>query len=285
MQGALNAHQQVGQRTAGVLDRLASGSTAARPSDDPITWGSVARLERSAARLHSYSDNMSRAAMSAGVALNSMQASGQQLQEMEVSLDRALGSPVGSDARRVALEQFNVLHALADDYSKPDDLNARKLLDDPARFDSAGPLEVAAGEQGFQIRLGNQPIHLGAEGLDLPTAGAALPSDPSAGAVIADISNASDDEIRALGNLLGRARERLNERQSALSGDVSAVERELGQNQSARAMRNSVADGLDSADLEAEAVLAQSLSMRSNLALNGLLGLNETRQLALRLLQ
>jgi hypothetical protein len=284
IRSALNSHHSVTKRMSQVTARLSSGSLSPKPSDDPIRWGDVERLKDSASRLQSFSDNLTRAASSARIAMISMDSSDRQLLEMRQSLDRALGFPEGAEGRRSALSQYNVFHRLADDYSRPDDLNARKLLDDPERLESAGALEVAAGDNNFRIRLDHQPIHLGAGGLDLPEAGAALPSDISSGPVIADIANATDDEIREMGELIIRARESLKERQAGLSADVLAVERQEDQGASMRTRNNLIADDLNAANLEAEAVLTQSLNMRSQLALSGITGMNETRNLVLQLL-
>lgn len=282
---ALISNKAASDRMDTVTARLGSGSRTPKASDDPVRWGDVQRLSDAASRLQSFSDNLNRAASSTRIAMTSMNAADEQLLEMRESLDRALGFPEGSEGRRAALDQFNTFHGLADDYSRPDDLNARKLLDDPDRFETAGDLEVAAGENNFRIRLGHQPIHLGAGGLDVPEAGAARPSDPVAGPVIADLDNATDAEIREMGELIGTARTTLKERQAGLSADVLAVERQEDQNASLQSRYEVSAADTDAADLEAEAALSQSLLLRSRLALSGITGLNETRNLALQLLR
>jgi len=284
IRSALLTRQSVSARTNQATARLSSGSQVPKPADDPVRWGEVQRLRDTASRLESYSDNLSQAAFSTRIAMTSMEASDRQLAEMGQSLDRALGQPEGSEGRRAALLQFNVFHRMADDYSRPEDLNARKLLDDPDRFTGAGDLEVAAGDNNFRIRLGYQPIHLGAGGLDVPEAGAALPSEPGAGPIIADIDNATNTEIAAMRELIGQARTVLKERQAGLSGDVLAVERQDAQGHSLRSRNNSIADDLNAANLEAEAALLQSLNLRSQLALSGISGFNTTRSLALQLL-
>ena len=226
---------------------------------------------------------MNRAALSARIALGSMQASDAQLAEMGVSLSNALQAPPGSDARRASLEAFNQYHRLADDYSMPEDLNARKLLDRPERFSAAGDIQVAAGENSFRIRLQHQPIHLGAGGLDLPQAGAALPSDPGSAPIIADPDNASDDEIRAMQDVLRASRARLRERQAVLNVDIMAVERQEEQGVELRSKLSELASDIESADL-ARRPCWRSRPICARLALSGLAGLNETRSLALQLL-
>ena len=285
IRSALSSHQSATDRMNQVTARLASGLRAPKPSDDPVRWGDALRLKDSAQRLQLFSDNLNRAGLSARIAMDSIKASGAQLSEMSVSLSSALDSPLGSDARRASLEQFDVLHRLADDYSQPEDLNARKLLDSPQRFSASGDIDVAAGDNNFRIRLGHQPIHLGAGGLNVPRAGAALPGDLGASSIIEDISNATDDEIRAMEASLSVARDRLQERQIGLSADILAVERQDEQGVAMRSNLREIASDIESADLEAEAVLSQSISMRSSLALSGITGFNETRSMALQLLR
>jgi flagellin-like hook-associated protein FlgL len=285
IRSALMTNQSAAERMNQLTARLSSGSRTPQPSDDPVRWGDVQRLKDSASRLQVFSENLSSAALGTRIASASMEASDRQLVEMRESLDRALGSPPGSAGRRSALLQYNEFHRLADDFSRPEDLNARQLLDDPERFEYAGDLEVAAGENNFRIRLSHQPIHLGADGLDVPEAGASRPSDTASGPVIADIANATNEEIMEMGELLTQARERLKERQAGLSADVLAVERQEEFGASLRSRFDSVAHDVDSADLEAEAALVQSVMLRSRLALSGITGLNETRSLALQLLR
>ncbi|MDV7395287.1 hypothetical protein RZS08_28120, partial [Arthrospira platensis SPKY1] len=158
---AILIKQATSRRMNGITARLGSGSRSPKPADDPVRWGAVQRLNDKAVRLQDFSNNLNLAALSARIAAISMQSLDQQLVEMQASLTRALDLPEGSAGRQAALEQFNNFHRLADDFSRPDDLNARRLLDDPNRFDSAGDLNIAAGENNFRIRLSHQPIHLG----------------------------------------------------------------------------------------------------------------------------
>jgi len=284
IQSALSSIRSTSERTNQVTGRLSSGSLSPKPSDDPVLWGEVEKLKTSASRLQSFSDNLNRAASSTRIAQASMTASRAQLLGMRESLTTALNQPEGSDSRQKTLVQYNQLHRLADDYSRPDDLNARKLLDDPARFTAAGDLEVAAGENNFKIKLSHQPIHLGAGGLDVPEAGSAQPSDTGSGPIITDITNATDEEIIVMVDLISTALERLQERSTGLSTDIAGVERQETLGQSARARLNSVADSINAPDLTAEAALAQSLTLRSNLAFSGLSSMNETRSLIIKLL-
>jgi hypothetical protein len=282
---AVMTNKAASGRMNGITARLGSGSRSPRPADDPLRWGDVQRLNDTVSRLEGFSENLNRAAFSTRIAVISMEGMDRQLLEMRKALDRALGSTQGSTGRKAALEQFNELHRLADDYSRPDDLNARRLLDDPLRFKSAGALDVAAGEDNFRIRMNHQPIHLGAGGLDVPMAGKPLPSEPDSGAIVADKDNATDAEIRALGELLRDARTLLKKRQMGLSADILAVERQEAQGNLMQNRLQAAAAALDLADLEAEAALSQSVLLRSRLALSGITGLNETRGMVLQLLR
>jgi len=282
---ATSDYRQVSQRSAETLEKLGSGVRAARASDDPVLWNDVEQLKASAGRFQAYSENLARAGSSVRIALGSMRTSDAQLKEMGQVLRTAREAPEGSEARRLALVRFNELHALTDGLSAPKDLGARKLLDDPARFAAAGDLNVAAGDGGFEIRLRQQSIHLGADGLDLPLAGGTQPSDPAAGPVIADVAAASDEGIDRMVDLLGRSRALLAERMAGLTADVAMVEQSEAFNERAQARSEGMTAELETANLEAEAVLLQSLSLRSNLALSGLSGFNDTTKMILQLIR
>jgi hypothetical protein len=285
IRSALNTHQSTTARMNHVAARLGSGMRSPQPSDDPVRWSNAMELKDSAQRLQKLSENMFSAGLSARVAVHSMDASEAQLVEMGMSLSSALGSPPGSDARRASLVQFNTQHRLTDDYSMPEDLNARKLLDSPERFNSSGDIDVAAGENNFRIRLSYQPIHLGAGGLDLPLAGDPLPSDSGSNPIIADIANATDDEILAMQELLKSSRAQLQGRIVSLQADILAVERQEEQGVTMASNLLEASSDIEMADLEAEAALSQSIALRSSIALSGITGMDETRSLALQLLR
>tara|TARA_B110000093_G_scaffold84253_1_gene91252 strand:- start:4532 stop:5410 length:879 start_codon:yes stop_codon:yes gene_type:complete len=285
LRSVLNTHQLTTARMNHVTARLGSGKRSPQPSDDPIRWSNAMELKDSAQRLQKLSENMFSAGLSARVAVYSMDASEAQLIEMGVSLSSALESPPGSDTRRASLEQFNTHHRLTDDYSMPEDLNARKLLDSPERFNSSGDIDVAAGENNFRIRLSYQPIHLGAGGLDLPLAGDPLPSDSGSNPIIADIANATDDEILAMRELLESSRAQLQGRKVFLQADILAVERQEEQGVAMASNLLEVSSDIERADLAAEAALSQSIALRSSIALSGITGMDETRSLALQLLR
>ena len=158
-------------------------------------------------------------------------------------------------------------------------------MDSPERFNSSGDIDVAAGENNFRIRLSYQPIHLGAGGLDLPLAGDSLPSDSGSNPIIADIANATDDEILAMQELLKSSRAQLQGRIVSLQADILAVERQEEQGVTMASNLLEASSDIEMADLEAEAALSQSIALRSSIALSGISGMDETRSLALQLLR
>lgn len=281
----LDDQKQISRRMTKTLDRLSSGSNVSSVEQDPILWNDLQGLKSAVSRLNAYSDNLNRGAASVRIAIETMEVSDNHLLELGIVLEEALEEKEGSEARTEHLEQFNHLHGLLDDLASPRDLGARKLLDDPVRFNAAGPVHIAAGEDDFEIILKNQPIHTGADGLDLPMIGDPLPSDPMGSPIVADIENATEEEIRALMDRLSFAREQLAHKTSALSVDAQAIQFSTEANEAFIERNESEESELNLPDLEAEAVLAQALNIRTNLATYGLSGFEETKRLALSLLQ
>lgn len=281
----LDDQRQINRRLTKTLDRLGSGKALNSAKEDPVLWSDLQGLKSAVSRMQAYSENLNRGAASVRIAVNSMEVSDSELKEMAAFLENALVAPEGSGERVGMLEQFNKLHRLLNDSAAPRDLGARKLLDDPSRFSAAGPVKIAAGDNGFEITIRNQQIDTGPNGLDLPEAGEAVPSDPGGQPVIADILNATDGEIRDMMELVSRSRERIAEKSSALSWSATAIE-DVSEYNSAFIGRNQDAENsINVPDLEAEAVLAQSLNIRNSLATFGLTKSEETRRLALSLLQ
>ncbi len=207
----LDDQKQINRRSTRTLEKLSSGENVSSAKQDPILWSDIQGLKSAVSRLQAYTDNLHRAAGSVRIAVESMEASDNHLQELGLILEGALADKEGSAARSDSLKQFNELHGLLNDLAAPRDLGARKLLDDPVRFSAAGPVHVAAGENDFEVILKNQPIHTGAGGLDLPMVGDPLPSDPAGSPMIEDIENASDEEIKAMMLQLTFAREQIAE--------------------------------------------------------------------------
>lgn len=281
----LNDQKQISRRMAKTLDRLSSGALVNSAKEDPIKWNDLQGLKSAIGRMQAYSENLQRGAGSVRIALDTLEVSAGHLDEVKIVLESGLAAPQGSRARTTALERYNELHGLLDDLASPKDLGARKLLDDPARFPAAGPVHVAAGENGFEIILKNQPIHTGAGGLNLPLAGDPLPDDPSGSPLVADPANASDEEIGNLIRQVGYARELVSQKSEALAVDAGAIEFAESSNAAFIEHSESTISDLNVPDVEAEAVLAQALSIRNSLATYGLSGFEETKRLVLSLIQ
>lgn len=281
----LDDQRQINRRLTKTLGRLGSGAKITSAKQDPVLWGDLQGLKSAVGRMRAYSENLNRGASSVRLAIGAMEVSDTQLTQLGVTLESALIAPEGSAERADTLHRYNELHGLLNDLAAPRDLGARKLLDDPARFPSAGPVEIAAGENGFKIILQNRQIDSGAGGLDLPRAGDPLPSDQAGSPVIADIQNASNDEIRAMMERVALSRERLAAQSKALSVDAAAIENSTDFNLAFIGRNEKAASLLSVPDLESEAVLAQSLNLRNSLATFGLTGFEETKRLALSLIQ
>ncbi|MEX0322890.1 MAG: flagellin [Puniceicoccaceae bacterium] len=285
----LQDYHKNSQRLNETLDRLSTGQRAPTPKSDPVLWSQVQQLKQFATSLSGYSDNLNRGAASVRVALDSMEVSRQHLLQLEQKLNAAFAAPPGSEERAYNLQAYNELHRYVEDAAKAPDAGARRLLDNPSTYPDAGTVRIRAGENGFSLTLKSQEIHTGASGLDIPRAGDARPSDleadPMAAPVIADAANATDAEIKMMLGFLEEAKLDLTGKTKALAVDAKAIEDAQGFNEALVLRNKSQADAINVPDLNAEAVLAQSLSSRSSLALSGLTGLKETHRLALRLLQ
>ncbi len=280
-QAVLTDYTQNQKRLSGVLDRLASGELAKSPKNDPTLWLQIVGLEDQVKNLRLFSENLERAASSVRIALSAMEVSETHLDQLEEKLRTALSVPEGSVQRSRSLRQYNEIHPLLNDLSEVPDSGARKLL-------SAGVeqrFDILAGENGFTVTLRSRPIDTGAEGLALPRAGEALPSDPGAGPVIADLEAATDLEINRMIEGLEGARRRLVDQQKALSTDAASIETSTDLNDAFIGRNETQLGAIRIPDLNAEAVLAQSLSLQSRLALEGMVGLNEFTRSTLRLLE
>lgn len=285
----LSDYQKVNSRLAGTLERLSTGQKASTPESDPVLWSEVQQMRQFATSLAAYSDNLNRGASSVRVAVESMDVSRQHLSQLKETLNSAMAAPEGSREREINLVNYNALHQFVDDAAMAPDAGARRLLDDPQRFPDAGNVHIRAGDNGFTLSLTSREIHTGASGLDLPRAGEPIPSeleaDPSAAPVIGDISDARDSEILEMLRQLERAQADLESKAKALTVDAKAIEDAEGFNTALVNRNNTLADQLNVPDLNAEAVIAQSMTTRSSLALNGMVGLNDTHRIALQLLQ
>jgi flagellin-like hook-associated protein FlgL len=278
-------YRSINNRLNGVLEKLGSGKRAATARQDPILWGDVQGLKDYATRLQSFSDNLNRGAASIRVALDTMDATKAQLSQLEERLRSARAAPEGSEDRARALRDYNTFHRFVDDLAQAPDPGARRLLDNPESFEDAGDLSIRAGENGFNIILRSREIHSGADGLNLPRVGEAAPDNPSGPVIVSSAETATDEELAEMIAYMERAKETLAARAKALSVDASAVEDAEGFNKAFVDRNLDQANALNIPDLEAEAVLSKAMTLKSSLAMFGLTGLNESKQLALRLLQ
>ena len=284
-QEILDDHKLIGRRINRSVDRLGSGLKVTSPKQDPLLWGDLQGLKNAVGRMQAFSENLNRGAGSVRTAIGSIEVSDSHLIQLGLVLESALLAPEGSKIRAKGIKRYNELHDMLNDLAAPQDLGARKLLDDPVRFPAAGPLEVAAGDNGYTITLQNRQIHTGAEGLDLPKAGEPLPSDPMGSPAIVDIENATNDEIRLMMDYISVARDKLEVKAKALAVDAAAIESSDDFNQAFIERNEDAVSTLNVPDLEAEAVLAQALDLRNALAISGLTGFEESKRMVLTLLQ
>jgi flagellin-like hook-associated protein FlgL len=282
-------YHQNNQRLVQTTERLSTQSRASTPRQDPILWGDIQQLGQFAETLSGLSDNLNRGAASVRIALDSMEASRQHLLQLEERLNAAFAESPGSEERAKALREYNQLHRYLNDTARAPDAGARRLLDDPAAFPEAGDVEIRAGEDGFTLTLRSQEIHTGATGLDLPRAGEAVPSelaaDPAALPVIDDINNASNAEIGEMIGYLERAKADLTAKGKALAVDATAIDDSERFNEALILRNRNQAEAIGMPDLNAEAILANSISLQNSLALSGIAGLKDTYRLALQLMQ
>lgn len=274
-------------RLVKAMDRLATGKKANEARDDPRLWGEVEGLKQLATMLTGFSDNLNRAAASVRVALDSMDVARAHLGQAEQRLNQAFEAKPGSSERASALRDYNELIGFIDDAAEAPDAGARRLLDSPSNYPDAGSIDVSAGENGYIVTLNAQEIHTGMDGLDLPRAGEARPSDldadPMAPPVIADIDNATNDEIKQMLAYVEVADEALVAKIKALSVDAGGIEDSERFNQAFIQRNKVLAESIDTVDLRAEAAIARSLEIKTALALNGLGTVNSTYELSLQL--
>lgn len=277
------------ERLVSSMNRLTTGQRAAEAKDDPTLWSEVEELKEFATLLTGFSENLNRAASTVRVALDSMDLAKNHLAQAEDALNRAYAEKPGSDERRLFVESYNEAVGFIDDAAKAPDAGARRLLDSPENFPDAGDIQISAGENNYNVTLRAREIHTGAEGLDLPRAGEAVPSeleaDPSATPLLADPANASNEEIKAMLGRVEIAQNTLSERSKALTVDSASIEDSEVFNSVFIARNKSLSDKINVPNLNAEAVLARSLQVKSSLALHGLGSSDSVGKLAVQLLR
>jgi flagellin-like hook-associated protein FlgL len=279
-------YRSTNSRLSVALSRIASGERAAKVQDDPVTWNQVERLKTNASNLQGYTDNLHRAAATVRIALDSMGVAQAHMGQAEEKLVAAFEAAPGSYERSNALNAYNDLVDLVEDTNNTPDPVASRLLQDPSVNPDAGDVRISAGEDQYKIALHAREIHTGATGINLPKAGDKIPSDPIGTApLIADINNATDAEIQAMIAQFHQSRDTLTERVNLLSLNLHSVDISAEFNQQFIHRNQNVATDLNLVDLNAEAVLTQSLSVRGELSIAGLGGLQETYGMALQLLK
>ena len=279
-------YRRTNSRLSLSLSRIASGERANTVQDDPVIWNQVERLKTNASNLQGYTDNLHRAAATVRIALDSMSVSQAHMGQAEEKLVAAFEAAPGSHARINALNAYNKLVDLVDDATNTPDPVASRLLQDPLLNPDAGNVNISAGEDQYSISLYAREIHTGATGIDLPKAGHKIPSDPiGTPPLIADVNNATDAEIQAMIAQFNTSRDTLTERTNQLSLNLHAVDISAEFNQQFIHRNQNVATDLNLVDLNAEAVLTQSLNVRGELSIAGLSGLQKTYGMALQLLK
>lgn len=285
----LSDYRSYNERLVRSMDRLTTGQRAAEAKHDPTLWSEVEELKQFATLLTGFSDNLNRAASTVRVAIDSMDLAKDHLGQAEDALNRAYAEKPESEARRTFIESYNQFLDFIDDSAEAPDAGARRLLDSPDNFEGAGDIEISAGENNYNVTLRAREIHTGAAGLDLPRAGAALPSelesDPLAPPLMADPANASNDEIKAMLGRVKIAQNTLSERVKALTVDASSIEDSEYFNSVFIARNKNLSDKINSPNLEAEAILARSIQVKSSLALSGLGSSDSIGKLAIQLLR
>lgn len=143
---------------------------------------------------------------------DTMNVIGQNLDKMSASLESIVKNyppyPQGSEERVAALRRFSGLRQMIDKLTVPapnDD--PIKILGDKSRYSDAGDWSPAATSGQKPLLIHHQPVHSGAEGLDLP-----------------DLANdATDDAIHVALGRMARSHEVFQKRRQAFAGDANRV--------------------------------------------------------------
>lgn len=279
-------YRRTNSRLSVSLSRIASGERANTVQDEPVRWNQVERLKTNASNLQGYTDNLHRAAATVRIALDSMSVAQAHMGQAEEKLVAAFEAAPGSYERSNALNAYNDLVDLVEDANNTPDPVASRLLQDPSLNPDAGDVSVRAGEDQYKITLHAREIHTGATGINLPKAGEKIPSDPiGTPPLIANINNATDAEIQNMIAQFNQSKDTLTERVNLVSLNLHSVDISAEFNQQFIHRNQNVATDLNLVDLNAEAVLTQSLSVRGELSIAGLSGLQETYGMALQLLK
>ncbi len=187
---------------------LVSGKQAALLKAEPSAGLSVSTTPLSFGKFQSLNAHLNSLAKSIRVADSVMQKIGGFLEEMKKGLEALAKSyppfPPGSEERVKYLEGYTGLRVQIDQLTMPPkDDGARRILAD---------LEITgeAGEGGLQGNVRAQQVHAGPNGLDIPD----LPRD------------ATDEQILAAMEKLGKSSETLEAKRNKLAEDVESLKRQ-----------------------------------------------------------
>ncbi|MBC2594986.1 hypothetical protein H5P28_12030 [Ruficoccus amylovorans] len=278
---SLSRLQTVDRKLQRSLATLSEGQRIDTPTTSPVRWMRLQHLQERIDSLNTADESLSRAATTVRLAQTTIDLQADTLGRMRTLLDTARAEPEGSPARADALAAFAELRQQLEGNLKVPDEGARQLL---APAQGEGSLRFSTGVGSYTLELEPLPIGPGAEGLDIPLPGDPLPSDPAGSPLVADVTGATDGEIDAMIENLTAAQEQLQARREGVANYVGSIERAAVQNTASLAYSEQGLARLQEVDLNAEAMLVQSLNLRTSLAVEGLNGMEETRNLTLRLL-
>lgn len=269
------------QRFDRSLQTLSRGTRVDDPSTGSIRWNTLHSLRERLAALESADETLSRAATTARFTQEAATLQSRTLDQMLSTVHEARTQPEGSHARQHALESYAELREHLRVNLNVPDRGARTLI---APSSPQQQLTVNAGPDGFQFRLQARDIGPGAGGLNVPELGMPPPDSPGEAPVVADSGRATDAELDALVGYLSDAKEALDGHRAAFAADFIAIERAAERVTTDMYQAGEDITGAEETDLHAEAMVAQSVSLRYSLALQGLNSMQETRSLTLGLL-
>lgn len=267
----MDANRDIVARMNRNFEVLGQGKRVTHPKHDPVAYREIEMHRDAYEKLEVFSNNLNAAGSAVRIALSSMDMSDAHMKLMEQKLRDAIFYPEGSAEREYHLREYDRLLPLLNDIARSPDDGARRLLDSPDNYETAGDIFVNAGPDGIKLHLHAQPIHVGEGGLDVRPV-----DDPTA---------TTDEQIREHLDALETARATLLEKRKALGIDASTIEKSLSFNTTIVNQSQAAAERMDQPDLNREAILATSLSVRREIALKGISTLSSNSRMALQLLR
>ncbi len=119
--------------------------------------------------------------------------------------------PPGSEERSELLNHFAALRKQIDRLTFPPDPFAQQIIGNAGQGEETQAWDIKVGSQNLHQAIRRQPVHTGADGLNLPE----MPPD------------ASDRAIKEMQRALGNARQILTDRRGQLANDVIKVIRQV----------------------------------------------------------